>query len=398
MTTNPSQPKLRIIHYAPGMRLELGGVVRAVLDWCGIFASRGHEMILATHNDGDLPSDWNGSAGKPKVVWLSPPQRPNGFVPAESVKQWEELLTPGTVAHLHVPWTASNMQMSRAARRRGVPYVVSVHGMLDDWSMEQGRLKKRLFLLAGGRRYLNAAARLHFTAAAERDQAAKWVDVRHSVVLPCLVDLSPFENLPGPDLARSAFPELGGGQPILLFLSRIHEKKGLHHLIDAAAILRRDGLKFKLIIAGAAAERDRDYESRLRKQVIECQLENTVFFAGHVTGTEKISLYQAASLFVLPTRQENFGMALFEAMAAGTPVLTTRGTDVWREIAEAGGTIGGTEPVELAATIRRLLENPALLAESGRRGCEWVGENLGQDKIAGGFEQIYRQMLAGQNP
>jgi glycosyltransferase involved in cell wall biosynthesis len=391
---NPTPSKLRIIHYAPGMSLALGGVVRAVLDWCGILAGRGHEVILATHNEGELPSDWDGSPGKPKVVWLAPPNRPNGFVPAESVKQWEELLTSGTVAHLHVPWTASNMQMSRALRRRGIPYLVSIHGMLDDWSMEQGRLKKRMFLLAGGRRYLHAAARLHFTAAAERDQAAKWVDVRRAVVLPCLMDLSPFENLPGPALARAKFNQLCGDGPILLFLSRIHQKKGLHHLIEAAAMLCRDGRKFKLMIAGAASEQDQEYESSLRRKVLDLKLDDVVFFLGMVSGPEKISLYQAVDLFVLPTRQENLGLALVEAMAAGTPVLTTKGTDIWKEIAANGGTICDDSPAELCNSIARLLDNRPANAEAGQRGRAWVASQFNTDRLAAEYENLYARILA----
>src|ERR1700722_7971586 len=158
---------MRIIHYSPGMRVSLGGVVRAVLDWCGVMAGRGHEVVLVVYDAPDLPADWDGSEGKPRVVNIPKASRPNGFVNGEAVRIWEEVLAGGGVAHLHCPWTASNMQMSRAARKRGVPYVVSIHGMLDEWPMGQGRWKKRLFLLGGGRRYLELADRLHYTAEGE---------------------------------------------------------------------------------------------------------------------------------------------------------------------------------------------------------------------------------------
>jgi glycosyltransferase involved in cell wall biosynthesis len=128
---------MRILHYFPGLRLADGGVVRSIIDWCTVLAARGHEIILATFDSPDAPKDWDGSPGKPKIVWLPGSSIANWKVPAEAVEMFERLLTPGSVVHLHTPWMASNMQMSRVCRNHGVPYVVSIHGMLDDWSMAQ---------------------------------------------------------------------------------------------------------------------------------------------------------------------------------------------------------------------------------------------------------------------
>ncbi|HUB24877.1 MAG TPA: glycosyltransferase [Tepidisphaeraceae bacterium] len=382
---NSSRPPLRIVHYAPGLCLAFGGVVRAVLDCCGVLAARGNEMLLATHDSPDVPGDWNGSPGKPNVVQLPPPLRPNFLVSRQAVNAWQNLLTPGCIAHLHTPWTASNMQLARVCRRLGVPYIVSIHGMLDDWSMAQSRLKKRIFLLAGGRGYLNSAAKIHFTAAAERDQAAGWVDVTRAAVLPYLVDLEPFKLLA---------PVNRADVPTLLFLSRIHEKKGLHHLIAAAALLRDAGRNFRLIVAGSAAPRDRDYESSLHRLVADLKLQDHVRFVGLVTGSDKIALYQSADLFVLPTQQENFGLVLIEAMAAGTPVLTTRGTDIWREIASAGATICDESPAALSAAIANLLDDRPALTAAGRRGRQWVMQRFDEASLAAEYENLYADVIA----
>jgi glycosyltransferase involved in cell wall biosynthesis len=373
------------------MRLELGGVVRSILDWCTVLAARGNDVTLVTdESPHDIPSDWNGQYGKPKVVRIPPAYRPNSFVPPQSVRLWRNLLAGGAVAHLHCPWTASNLQMSRVARRLGVPYIVSIHGMLDDWSMSQRGWKKRLFLALGGRRYLRAADRLHYTAAAERQQAERWVPGAAAAVLPCMVDLAPFQSLPGRQPALAAFPALAGDDPKLLFLSRLHEKKGVHLLIDAAALLRQTGQRFKLLIAGAGSA---DYESQLRRQTQRLRLEDVVSFLGMVKGVEKISLYQAADLFVLPTQQENFGLVLIEALAAGTPVLTTRGTDIWQEIAAAGGTIIDNTPTAISSALGSLLDDRASLAAQGQRGRQWVLKNLDSDKLASDYESLYAQVV-----
>jgi len=385
--------RLRIVHYSPVMRIEMGGVVRAVLDWCTVMAARGHEVILVTCDASQLPADWNGADGKPKVVAIPGGRRPNGLVGPAAVRAWDKLLSPGTVIHLHTPWTASNMQMSWRARRRGVPYIVSIHGMLDDWSMRQRTLKKRFFLAAGGRHYLSAAARNHYTAVAERDQARKWIPGGRPAVIPCLVDLSPYRQLPGPQIAQAKFG-IDNATPTLLFLSRLHEKKGVHTLIDAAAQLRRRGRAFRLIIAGAAAPAERDYEMGLRDQVHRLGLQETVAFVGLVTGLEKISLYQASDLFVLPTHQENFGLVLIEAMVCGKQVLTTRGTDIWQEIASAGGAIAENSADAFADAIARLLEDRTALAESGQRARQWAMRWLDMDRVAAEYEQLYAQVLA----
>jgi glycosyltransferase involved in cell wall biosynthesis len=282
--------------------------------------------------------------------------------------------------------------MSWRARRRKVPYIVSIHGMLDDWSMSQRTLKKQLFLAAFGRRYLSSAARIHLSAAAESDQALKRLPAAKPAVIPCLVDLSPYQHLPGPQIAQGKFA-IDKATPTLLFLSRLHEKKGVHTLIDAAALLQRRGRMFRLIIAGPAAKADRDYEKRLHEQARRLGLEKTVVFVGLVSGTEKISLYQASDLFVLPTHQENFGLVLVEAMVCGTPVLTTRGTAIWQEITSAGGTIAQNSADAFAQEIERLLEDRAALAESGRRARQWMMQWLNVDRVAAEYERLYEQVL-----
>ncbi|MGD1275956.1 MAG: glycosyltransferase [Tepidisphaeraceae bacterium] len=393
LSPRPKSPeaarRLKIIQYCPRLRLELGGIVRTVLDWCAVLAARGHEVILVTYDSPDVPADWNGAGPKPRVVTVPPPRRPNGMVGKEALRIWENVLSGGGVAHLHCPWTASNLQMSKIARRLGVPYIVSIHGMLDDWSMAQKHLKKRLFLMIGGRRFLRRAARIHYSAAAERDQAQKWVGGSQPIVLPLLVDLAPFQILPGEGPARTRFPALNVDEPKLLFLSRLHEKKGADVLIEAAALLRDSGRTFKVFIAGSGAPA---YQMQLQQRIDRLGLGGEVAFLGMVSGVEKISLYEAADLFILPTRQENFGMVLIEALAAATPVVTTRETDIWQEIQSAGGTIVDNTPQALCTALTRLLDDPGLLTALGERGRQWVLKHFEANSLAAGYETMYGEL------
>ena len=392
-----------VVHFFPGIRLSDGGVVRAVLDLCTAMAARGNRVTLVTYDSPDVPANWpvvepaaaaRTPVGVPNVVQLAV-DRPGPFLPGSAVSRWTALLdaVPHGVVHFHTPWLQANLQLGTVLFRRGVPYVVTIHGMLDDWSMAQKRLKKVMFLLIRGRRHLRRAAAIHWTATAERDQGRRHIGLGGPVdaVLPCLVDLSAFANLP-----ERAVRLLQDGiwNPVLLFLSRLHEKKGAHDLIDAAAILRDRGQPFTLVIAGPVDPADPAYEPRLRLKVETLNLSARVRFTGMVTGTAKVTLLRDADLFVLPTRQENFGLVLVEAMAAGCPVLTTRGTDIWRELENGGAVITDANPAVMADAIARLLANQGNgLVERGNKSRAWAMERFEPDRLAAEYEKLYRACL-----
>jgi glycosyltransferase involved in cell wall biosynthesis len=205
------------------------------------------------------------------------------------------------------------------------------------------------------------------------------------------VDLAPFETLPGPAAALALLPPGLRHLPKVLFLSRLHEKKGVDVLLRAAAQLRDGGRAFAVIIAGTG---DPAYERSLKDLATQLRLRDVVHFAGLVTGATKLSLYQAADVFVLPTQQENFGLVLVESLACGTPVVTTRGTDIWQELEQAGGVIAETTAGSIATAVGRLLDNPAERAQRGERGRQWTFQTLAVAPLAERYEALYRQIAA----
>ena len=385
-----SQP-LNIVHYVPIISIAEGGVARAILDWCSVLAGRGHRMTLIVRQPGDIPPDWLNHAANsnPRAIVVPAPRHPGGPINPTAIKLANEAVTTADVLHLHGPWLPGNRQFAGLARLRGVPYVVSTHGFLDNWSMQQRFLKKKLYMILFGRRFMNNAAAIHCTAPAELDQANKWFTNPRTTVLPCLTDLSPFEHLPGPDSALTLLPSHQATLPKILFLSRLHEKKGVDILIRAAAQLRDAGQSFVLLIAGTG---EAAYKRQLLDLTAKLNLTDHVHFLGLITGSQKLSLYQLADIFVLPTFQENFGLVLAEALACGTPVITTRGTDLWPHIQEAGGLITDATPAAFAAAISTLLASPDDLPALGRRGRAWVFDNLAQDTIARRYETLYREL------
>ena len=379
---------MKIVQYMSRIKLEDGGVVRAVLDLCGALAARGHDVTLLAGDSSDVPSTWrSGGDGLPHVHTL---QRRSGLLPRltpQATLDAGRIIQESDVLHLHVPWDPICVQLGRIARRSGVGYVVSLHGMLDEWCMARKALKKRLYMRAVGRGLLEQAAYVHCTAQAERDESRKWYPRGCSHVVPLIFDLAPFERLPGPQLARETYPQAFSGEPVVLFVGLLKPLKRLELLIQSAAILREDGHEVKTLIAGSG---DQWYEGRLRRLVQQLRLEDRVEFLGFVSGSEKLSLYQAADVFVLPSRHENWGFVIVEALLCQTPVITTRGVAIWQELEDGGGTVVIEDtPRALAAAIVTLASDKARRQDMGQAGRDWVRRFLDVDELVGQYVSLY---------
>lgn len=407
-------------------------MTRAVLDMSARLADAGHEVTLLTCDDTDVPASWKAPApvlrhpspnppnpGAAASLPASAPARdgtiggPAGSGPAavptsvrlprasgrlgrlgpDALSLAERTIRGADVAHIHAMWTTSNHQLARLCSRLGVPYVFSPHGMLDEWSMAQRSLKKRLFLNLVGYRTLAAAAQIHLTAQAELEQACRYFPRARGTVVPLIFDLQPFGTLPGPGAARARFRAFALDRPVLLFLSRMHYKKGADLLLRAVARLRDAGTPVAAVLAGRG---DAAYESELHALAASLQLGELAEFPGMVTGGDKLSLLQAADMLVVPTSSENFGFVFVEALACATPVVTTRGVDIWPELAESGGArIVERSEGAIVDAVRGLLACRGDLPAMGARGREWVFRAFDARALVRRYEELYARARAG---
>ena len=383
---------MKILHSIDVLDFRHGGPVRAVIDLSEALAAKGHDLTVMVRRGPDTPASWKQPGSRTRTVELGQPQIAGAWFSGAARARIVELIDACDIVHIHGIWTPHNAQVARIAKARGKPHVVSCRGMLDDWCMDQRRPKKLVYLkLAGGSAMLNNARLVHCTADGELRQSAKWFPRSTGVVIPNLLDLKPYITMPGVERARAKFPQLSRPEPTLLFLSRLHYKKGVEHLIDAARILRDRGRPHQVLIAGTG---DDDYESKLRQHVQTTGMEDLVSFLGMVIGDDKVSLYQASDLFVLPTSQENFGFVLYEALAAGCPLVTTKGVDTWPELEEAGASITDQDAAQLADAIDPMTRDRAARDRLGERGRAWVFKNLDPDHIVQSFEQFYERAIA----
>lgn len=392
-----------IVQYLKWMRRRDGGVVNTCMLLCPMLASRGHRVCLLTCEDDDVPSesfrklrverasDVAGitlEEGVPTCVRVpladaasiltrrpalaSERDTPTQYLPKLAMQAAEHVLRGADVLHLHGVWPYSNQQLAKLAQKQGVRFVVSPHGMLDAWSMQQGSLKKRLFLHFITNWQLQHAANVHFENEEELRQGRGYCGAPVVAGPPPPLDPAAFAVLPGPQLARETFSALREDGLKVLFLGRLNPKKGPDKLIEAAALWRdaaaQGGPKIVTMFAGLG--HPPEYEGYLRGLVQSQGLAEHVHFLGLVTGERKWSLLQAVDVVALPTSQENFGIALVEAMLCGTPVITTKQVDTWREFEASGG----AKILDGGALVAKQLAQCVLEAQTKQTNWKQLGE------------------------
>lgn len=382
---------MKILHFKPTMSLEEGGVVKAVLDLCTM-SQEDHSVGIVSFDPSGVPESWtNNVDGSIQVFQLHGNPGFAFTLKRKHKQQLREIVKQYDVVHMHSMWNLANPQLAQICSELGKPYVLSIHGMLDDWCIAQRKPKKMLYLKTWGQRLLTEAKAVHCTADAELEQASKWFARSKGRVVPLPLDLSEYAELTGPDLAYQSFDELDPDLPKVLFLSRVHYKKGVDRLIRASALLHKQGVNHQLVIAGTG---ESGYVDEMKRLAQSEGIEKNTYFLGFATGRAKISLFEACDVFALPTSQENFGFVFFEALASGTTVLTTKGTDTWSEIEQSGaGVIVDNTPEAFADSLNDILQKKDAFQEKSVQAREWVRANLSADQVRAGYNSMYSECI-----
>ena len=269
----------------------------------------------------------------------------------------------------------------------------SLHGVLDAWCLAQRPVKKRVFMELFARRAMRRAGAVLCTAKAELAQAERWLGASNGRVVPYIFDLSEFRDLPGAERAQKLIPAAVKSSRKLLYLSRLNYKKGPDVAIRALGLLRKRGVDAHLLMAGTG---DAAYVAALEAEAKRSGVTDRVHFLGLVVGDDRLSLFQAADVFLLPTQQENFGFVTVEALACGTPIVTTDGVDIWPELEAGGGSRivrrgnGRALDEGIADATAELLKEDTL-EQRGSRGREGVFEWLDGTHVAEQYEDAYQR-------
>lgn len=401
------------MHYLKWIRQRDGGVVRAVIDLASLMADAGDQVTILTCDDADVPV-LSPHAGvrvvrlnlidpiarlRGRCVQDAEADTPTQFLDSASKRIVRQTLKDANIAHLHGVWTTSTWQVARIARQVPIPYVVSAHGMLDDWSIAQGSRKKQLHLRLISGHGLRAAHAVHCTAIAEAQQVARNVHGVHTHVAALPFDASPFlaqDRVVARDELRRRFAvlaELDPQAPLVAFMSRLNVKKGVVPLIQAWDRVVVDEQSPAPLLAIAGPFDPPDYEATVRAAIDASAARDRIHLLGMVSGMSRTALLAGADLLALPTSQENFGYVLLEAMASATPVLTTKCVDIWPEISSSGGcSLIEPRSEEIARAITSVLGNRPALHASGVAARAWAKTYADPAPLA----QRYRGMYLGQ--
>src|SRR5205814_85539 len=215
-----------------------------------------------------------------------------------------ELVPAMNILHLHGLWDPVLKTAAAVSRKENIPYTLTPHGMLDPWSMQQRRLKKQIALLLGYRKMLDQAAFLHVLNEDEKNLLAIPNLHQRRIVIPNGIFLEEIDPIPAANSFHNSHPQLNH-KPYILFLSRIHYKKGLDYLADAFAICAAKNPELQLVVAGPDDGAQSDFQSRIAR----LNLTSRTHLVGALYGREKVQALAGASVFCLPSRQEGFSMA-----------------------------------------------------------------------------------------
>lgn len=357
---------------------EASGPSYSVPRLCQSVASCGHEVVLATLDRGGGERDFGvvqhlafRQTAFPKKLGLS----------AEMFRWLSRAHEEGIdLIHSHGLWMMPNMYPATVAERLGIPHVISPRGTLDPAALAYSKRLKQLVLLLGQDRALRQARALHATSDEEAAQFRRLGLKQPIIILPNGIDVP--EPVRPQRLRRRT----------VLYLGRLHHKKGLDLLMRAWANLQMRFPDWELRIVGKG---DEAFEAELKRDISALGLDR-VRLDGPLYGAEKAQALKTADLFVLPTRGENFGMAVAEALAAGTPVITTRGAP-WAGLeAHCCGwwTDCGTDAIG-AALATALALMPDELEAMGERGRVWMETAFGWRRIGQAMSECYSWLING---
>lgn len=368
---------MRVIHVVPAITEEASGPSYSVVRLCESLIGTGVDVRLAA-------LDWSSapvSLPYLKTFPLGLGSRRLGGSP--KMRHWlKQEVTSGRVEiiHNHSLWMMPNVYAGNAVRDSRCRLMVSPRGTLSAWALGRNALQKKIFWHVLQARALRGAACFHATAESEFEDIRRLGFRQPVCILPNGIDVPPLEETPK-DTRRQ-----------LLFLGRIHPQKGIDVLLCAWKVVEHRFPDWDLRIVGPD---NGGYLAEMQALAAQLRLERVVF-PGPLFGEEKLRAYRAASLFVLPTHSENFGMTVAEALAAGTPAIVTKGAP-WGGLEKqgAGWWIDiGVDPL-VACFEQALATPPEPLAEMGRAGRKWMLRDYSWERIGAQLSMVYRWLLEG---
>jgi len=389
---------MRVLHASPyfAPAFVYGGPPRSVLGLCRALQAAGADVSVVTttaNGDSELPEDATGTAsynGVPvSYVRRSFPKR--AFrAPGLPALLSARFARGVDLVHIHGCWNAFGWSVARECRRAGIPYVLSPRGMLDPWSFARGRARKWVSYRAFEQPSILSARFVHATSADEATVIEGLGLGRPVVTIPNGIEDESAAVRGRAGEFRSRFA-IQADAFTVLFLGRLHPKKGIELLIDAFRPVAQAFSRAQLVIAGSG---DPSYVAKLRAAAADLMADRRISFTGHLVGDDRALALAGADAFALTSYSENFGLGVGEAMAAGLPVVVTRACP-WPMIEEwrAGWWVQPTVDA-IAAALTDLMSHPEASRATGERGRAAVLKAFDWSRIGHDMLNAYASAVA----
>lgn len=356
--------RVKVIHYIPSLSRRLGGVA-TYIQLLANELGKVCDLYVVTR-----PSDNPLELKNCDTILI--PRDKKSFI-----REWNKVLddVKPNLVHINGIWQKDTWWIQKEALKRNIKTYITPHGMLDPWIIQHNHWKKVIAMFLYEKKALRSAINLIATANQERDNILKLnVTSQEVPMIPNGIDVSCIEIKSDWTIRKK-----------ILFVSRIHEKKGIELLIDTALTISDYLRDYEILIAG---EGDPIYVEELKAKAEQSCL--MVKFLGGVYGDAKWQLYRDADFFVLPTNSENFGYVIAEALASGIPVITTKGTP-WEAIEtnNCGKWIDRTKENLCNAMLEMISKKTLELESMGRRGRKLIEEVFSAKAMADALMKVY---------
>lgn len=371
-----------MIHIVPAIAEEASGPSYSVVRLCQSLIEVGENLTL-------VALDWSHLPSMPAFVKVFPlAVGPRRLGRSPQMFRWLMRATTGggiDVIHSHGMWQMNAVYPGWVAKVRNTKLIVSPRGALSPWALSHGSPAKAIFWPLLQRPALAQASCFHATAESEYEEIRQLGFKQPVAIIPNGIDVPEF------------VPKQHRGLRTLLFLGRIHPKKGIDVLLNGWAAVMDRFPDWQVLIAGADTgygERA-GYLEEMKALAAELKLKRTAFL-GPLYGSAKLAAYRNADLFILPTHSENFGMTVAEALAAGTPAMVTKGAP-WHglETNRAGWWIEDGVDAIVAGLEGALVQPVDELARLGISGREWMMRDFSWHNLGKQMDRTYRWLLEG---